>query len=81
MRPSRVGRDDSDINKLIQWFSSYNSFPIVTSIMPISNGVIGGEDFNCHLAVAYHASQSGLSLYYQFFTTVNFYLINSNFLQ
>ena len=36
---------------------------------------------NRHWALAYRTSKSGLSLYHQFFTTVEIYLLNTNFLQ
>lgn len=49
-RLSRIRRDDSDVLKFVDWFSSHDPFPIGESIMSISTGVIGDEKINCHQA-------------------------------
>ena len=51
MRSSKVKRDDSDFKKLIQWYSSYNTFLTASDKMSISNSVLGpDEGVNIHLA-------------------------------
>lgn len=49
-RPSRVRRDNSDMEKIDHWFDDHNPFPTDSQIMSISSGIIGTENINCHLA-------------------------------
>ncbi|GBM16783.1 hypothetical protein AVEN_9374-1 [Araneus ventricosus] len=50
MRPSRIARDNEDVEKLMQWFSQHIPFPINDVLMSISIGVVGTADVNCHLS-------------------------------
>ena len=50
-RPSRIKRDSADLNKLLQFFSTYNPFPVKEQIMCITTGVEGNESVNAHTAL------------------------------
>ncbi|GBM07473.1 hypothetical protein AVEN_208228-1 [Araneus ventricosus] len=50
MRPSRIAQDNEDVEKLTQWFSQHIPFSINDVLMPISSGVVGTADINCHLS-------------------------------
>ncbi|GBN80136.1 hypothetical protein AVEN_133765-1 [Araneus ventricosus] len=46
MRPSRIARDNEDVEKLMQRFSQHIPFPIYDVLMSISSGVVGTADVN-----------------------------------
>lgn len=43
-------RDNADVEKVDHWFHAHDPFP-VNSDMPISTGIIGNDDINCHQAI------------------------------
>ncbi|GBN19479.1 hypothetical protein AVEN_71941-1 [Araneus ventricosus] len=49
MHPSRIARDNEDVEMLMQWFSQHIPFPINDVLMSISSGVVGTADVNRHL--------------------------------
>lgn len=49
-RLSRIRRDNSDVLKFVDCFSSHDPFLIGESIMSIGFRVIGDEKINCHQA-------------------------------
>lgn len=55
-RPSRISRDESDLKKLLEWFSSHPPFPTVNNIISIATGIVGDKRVNC-----YKANEIGLT--------------------
>ena len=49
--PSRIERDSADLNKLLQFFSTYNPFPVKEQIMFITTGIEANESVNAHTAL------------------------------
>lgn len=47
-RPSRISRDESDMKKLLVWFSSHPPFPTVNNIISIATGIVGDNRVNCY---------------------------------
>ncbi|KYN19380.1 Cytochrome P450 4C1 [Trachymyrmex cornetzi] len=43
-----MARDDTDLQRLLQWLESHKSFPTTKEIMSIATGVTGDETINCH---------------------------------
>ena len=58
-RVSRIARDESDVQKFVEWFTIHNPFPVGDCIVSISTGLMGDETINCHLAV--EAGMSSIS--------------------
>ncbi|KYM96907.1 hypothetical protein ALC62_12417 [Cyphomyrmex costatus] len=50
MRPTRVTRDNADVEKLSFWLDAHNPFPEGDNLMSIGTGIIGNELINCHRA-------------------------------
>ncbi|XP_015125311.1 uncharacterized protein LOC107047093 [Diachasma alloeum] len=50
LKPSRITRDEQDIEKLMFWLDSHNPFDSRSSLVSLSSGVIGGPSINCHMA-------------------------------
>ncbi|CAH2989439.1 unnamed protein product [Chilo suppressalis] len=50
MRPSRISRDNCDVEKLDMWLAGHNPFPENKELMSIGTGVIANENINCHRA-------------------------------
>ncbi|CAG9818117.1 unnamed protein product [Phaedon cochleariae] len=50
-RPTRVSRDNADVEKLDQWFHAHDPFPVNSDLMSISSGVIRIDSINCHQAL------------------------------
>lgn len=50
LKPSRIARDEQDIEKLMFWLDSHNPFDCRNSLVSLSSGVIGGPFINCHMA-------------------------------
>lgn len=49
-RDSRIERDNEDVQKLIEWFTSHNPFPQMNQIMAIDSGIVDDDKINCHKA-------------------------------
>ncbi|XP_054714645.1 uncharacterized protein LOC129224244 [Uloborus diversus] len=49
-KDSRITRDEADVQKLVNWFSSHDPFPNSEHLMSISNGIVADESINCHNA-------------------------------
>lgn len=47
---SRITRDSTDIDKLVQFFDRYNPFPVTPKIMSIFSGIVGDDSINSHRA-------------------------------
>lgn len=50
MRPSRIIRDNNDVEKLKTWFALHPPFPKTDSLLSISSGLLAGPEINCHTA-------------------------------
>ncbi|CAG9814961.1 unnamed protein product [Phaedon cochleariae] len=50
MRPSRVTRDNVDIEKLRSWFAEHPPFLEIEELVSLSTGAIADEGVNCHMA-------------------------------
>jgi len=46
-RDSRIKRDDADVQKIIEWFSSHDPFPQIPQIISIATSIVGDEKINC----------------------------------
>lgn len=49
-RDSRVKRDDTDVGKLVEWFTLHNPSPNIKQIVSIASGIVGNDKTNCHKA-------------------------------
>lgn len=49
-RDSRISRDEAELQKLVDWFSSHDPFPNSEHLMSISSGIVADENINCHNA-------------------------------
>lgn len=49
-RPSRILRNESDLKKLLEWFSFHPSFPKMNNIISIATGIVGDKNINCFKA-------------------------------
>lgn len=59
MRPSRVTRDNCDVEKLTQWLHQHYPFPENDLLISISSGFVGTDKVNCHQAEL--VGQKGIS--------------------
>lgn len=50
MRPSRVTRDNADMNKLHSWFADHPPFLEINRVVSLNTGEVGNEDVDCFIA-------------------------------
>jgi len=48
LRESRIKRDITDVEKLLQWLTAHFPFSQVSTIMYLSSGIQDDETVNCH---------------------------------
>lgn len=49
-RDSRIKRDNTDVNKLVDWFTLHNPFPNTNQLVSLLSGIVGNDQINCHRA-------------------------------
>jgi len=50
LRDSRISRDDSDVEKILEWFSFNYPLPNSNCVLSIATGISGNDNVNCHKA-------------------------------
>ncbi|GFY41261.1 uncharacterized protein TNIN_343801 [Trichonephila inaurata madagascariensis] len=49
-RDSRVKRDNTDVCKLVEWFTLHNPFPNMQQLVSLASVMVGNDQINCHKA-------------------------------
>ncbi|GFY37371.1 uncharacterized protein TNIN_401761 [Trichonephila inaurata madagascariensis] len=49
-RDSRVKRDNTDVSKLVEWFTLHNPFPNTQQLVFLASVMVGNHQINCHKA-------------------------------
>ncbi|CAG9782212.1 unnamed protein product [Diatraea saccharalis] len=50
-RDSRIKRDNTDVNELVDWFTLHNPFPNTNQLVSLASGIVGNDQINCHRAL------------------------------
>lgn len=49
-RDTRVNLDNDCTKKMLEWFHQHPPFTVNSELISVSNGIVGGQEINCHLS-------------------------------